>query len=164
MAGTPIRTQAEILRAYFSGETLRIALYDDTTAFTFDEDAHEFVADVLDGGTTAQELQGSSGYTGSGDRQTLQNVTITEDNTDGEAELDADDVTWNSVSSTADIQGFIIYRQVGGDDTTPGDDEIVYVLDDDMPDAPASLPATTNGENVIVTFDAEGIFNTVVTT
>jgi len=161
MSDTPDRTLAEVISGSIdlSTDTLRIALFDDSTAYTFDPVNHEFVGDVLDGGTTAQELQGSAGYTGSADRQTLANPTITEDNTDNEAAFDADDVVWAGVESTANIQGWIVYKQVGGDDTTPGDDPIIQVVDDDMADAPADLPLTTNGSDVTVEWNAEGIIN-----
>lgn len=161
MGDTPNRTLAEFLRGNIdlANDTLRIALFDDSTAYTFDPANHEFVNDVLDGGTTAQELSGSSGYTGSGDRQSLTNVSVTEDNTDDEGVFDADDITWSDVSSTDAIQGWIIYKQVGGDDTTPGDDPIIQVVDDDMSDAPTELPLETNGSGVGITFDTEGVIN-----
>jgi len=159
MVGTPNRTLAEALRGNIDldDDTLRIALFDDSTAYTFDPDTHDFVADILDGGTTAQELQGSAGYTGSADRQTLANATVTADDANDQGVFDADDVTWAGVESTADIQGLLIYKQVGGDDTTPGDDPVVYVLDDDMADAPDSLPLATNGSDIIVQWDDGGI-------
>jgi hypothetical protein len=137
-------------------DTLKIALYDNSTAFSFDSETHAYVGDVFDGGTTAQELSGSAGYTGTSDRKALANVSVTQDNTDDEAVLDADDVTWTGVESTEDIQGYIIYRQVGADDSTPNDDEIIQLIDD--ADS-ADLPLTTNGSDVTVTFDAEGILN-----
>jgi hypothetical protein len=162
MAGTPNATLTDILDTYLTGETLRVALFDDSTAYTFDPDNHDFVADVLDGGTTAQELQGGAGYTGSADRQTLANVSVTVDDTDDEGVFDADDVTWSGVDSTADIQGWIVYLQVGGDDTTPGDDPIIQVVDDDMADAPSDLPLSTNGSDVTIEWNAEGIVNLLV--
>lgn len=164
MGDVPNRTLAELFRASidFPNDTLRVALFDDSTAYTFDPDNHQFVSDVLDGGTTAQELQGSSGYTGSGDRKTLQNVTVTADNTDDEGVFDADNVTWSGVDSTADIQGYLVYQQVGGDDTTPGDDPIVYVVDDDQSDAPSGLPLSTNGSDITINWATEGILNDTV--
>jgi len=55
------------------------------------------------------------------------------------------------------VQGFLVYKQVGGDDTTPADDPIVLVVDDDMTDAPPSLPLATNGSELSVQWNAEGI-------
>lgn len=162
MAGVPNRTLRRLFEGAidYSTDTLRIALYDNSTAFTFDPDVHEFVSDILDGGTTAQELQGSSGYTGTTDRQTLANVTVTQDNTSDEGVFDADDVVWQGVESTEDVQGFIVYKQVGGDDTTPSDDPVVLVVDDSMTDAPPSLPLATNGSELTVQWNAEGILTT----
>lgn len=159
MAGVPNRTLRRVLDGAinYGTDTIRIALYDNSTAYTFDPVNHNFVSDILDGGTTAQELQGSAGYTGSTDRQTLANVTVTQDDTDNEGVFDADDVTWQDVESTEDIQGFILYKQVGGDDTTPADDPILLVVDDSMTDAPPSLPLATNGSEVAVQWNAEGI-------
>lgn len=159
MAGVPNRTLRLILDGgvNYSTDTIRIALYDNSVAYTFDPDNHAFVSDILDGGTTAQELQGSAGYTGTTDRQTLSNVTVTQDNTNDEGVFDADDVTWLDVESTEDIQGFILYKQVGGDDTTPGDDPVLLVVDDSQADAPPSLPLATNGSEVVVQWNAEGI-------
>lgn len=157
--GTPDRTLAQL----FSGaidlttDTLRVALYDDTTAFTFDSSTHEFVSDVLDGGTTAQELQGTSGYTGTSDRQTIANQTVTEDNTNDLAAYDGDNITWTGVESTADIQGWIVYKQVGTDDTTPADDPLVLVVDDEMTGAPTNLPLSTNGSDITIEWATEGI-------
>lgn len=164
MTGTPNRTLAEFLEGNIDvlNDTLRVALFDDSTAYTFDPDAHDFVNDILDGGTTAQELSGSSGYTGSSDRKTLANVSTSVDDTDDEGVFDAEDVTWTDVSSTEDIQGWIVYKQVGGDDTTPGDDPIILVVDDDMTDAPSELPLPTNGSDVQIQWDSEGIINQVV--
>jgi len=159
MAGVPNRTLRQVMNGVidYGTDTIRIALYDNSVAYTFDPVNHNFVSDILDGGTTAQELQGSSGYTGTVDRQTLSNVTVTQDDVDNEGVFDANDVTWTSVSSTQDIQGFILYKQVGADDTTPADDPVLLVVDDSMTDAPPSLPLATNGSEVAVQWNAEGI-------
>jgi len=153
--GTPTRTLAESLRGNIDleNDTLRVALYNDTTAYTFDPNAHEFLSDVLDGGTTAEEFGGSGGTGYS--RQDLTGTTVIEDNTNTEVNFDADDTTFSNIDG-ATIQGAIIYRQVGGDDTTPGDDEIVQVYDNDQPDVD-EFPITANGSNVVLAWDAEGI-------
>jgi len=163
MPDTPDRTLAELLRGTIdlADDTLRVALYSTATAYTFDSAAHEFVSDVLDGGTTAQELQGTAGYTGASDRQTLANTTVTEDNTDSEAAFDGDNVTWSGVESAEEIQGWILYKQVGGDDSTPGDDPIILVADDGMADV-SDLPLPTNGSDIELSPDPEGIINQVV--
>lgn len=161
MSDIPNQTLADILDNYLGSATLRIALISSATGYTFDPDAHDFVDDVLDGGTTAQEYSGSSGYTGSSDRQTLSNVTVSADDTDDEGVFDADDVTWSGVDGANDIQGWILYLQVGGDDSTPGDDPLVLVEDDDMASASSNLPLSTNGSDVVVEWAGEGIINSV---
>lgn len=159
MAGTPNETLSD----YFEGgvdvvnDTIKVALISDATAFSFDPDAHSTVGDVLDGGTTAQEYSGSSGYTGTADRATLTNVTVATDDANDEGEWDADDVAWSGVEGTAEIQGYIIYKQVGGDDSTPGDDPILKIVDDDMSDAPAGLPLPTNGSNIRISIASGGV-------
>lgn len=157
--GTPNRTLREVLAGNidYDEDTLRVALYDNSTAYTFDPDAHEFVSDILDGGTTAQELQGTSGYTGTADRQTLPNTTVTQDNTTDEGVFDGADVTWQNVESAEEIQGWIVYKQVGGDDSTPGDDPVVLVVDNDMAGAPSNLPLSTNGSDIRIQWAGDGI-------
>lgn len=146
----PNATKLKLLNSSIdlSTDTIRVALYDDTTAFSFNPDTHAFVNDILDGGTTAQEMSGT-GYS----RQTVANQATTQDDTNDQASFDGDDVTWTGIDAGT-IQGIIIYRQVGGDDTTPGDDEVIIVHDDsDL----SSLPLTTNGSDVTISWDDLGI-------
>lgn len=146
----PNRTKLQLFNGSIdlSADTIKVALYNDTTAFTFDPDLHEFVADILDGGTTAQEF-GGSGYS----RKTLANQATSQDNTDDEAVFDADDLSWSALDGET-IQGIIIYRQVGGDDTTPTDDDVITVKDNSQI---ADFPLDTNGGEVNISFDSEGI-------
>lgn len=155
--GTPTRTLAEALRGNIALETdtLRVALYNDTTAFTFDENAHEFVADVLDGGTTAQEFGGAGG-TGYA-RETLTTPTVIEDNVNSQADFDADNVQFSNLDGET-IQGAIIYKQTGGDDTTPADDPIIQVYDNDQADV-SDFPIPTNGSTIELQFDADGLLS-----
>lgn len=146
----PNRTKLQYISGSIdlSSDTIRVALYDDTTAFTFDPDLHDFVNDILDGGTTASEMSGT-GYT----RQTLANQSATQDDTNDRAVFDADDVTWTGLDAGT-IQGVIVYRQVGTDDSTPGDDDVLIVIDDaDI----ADLPLATNGSDVKIAWDSVGI-------
>lgn len=149
----------DVKRAFLAGEidpvndTIRVALVSDNTAYTYDSVNHTFVNDVLDGGTTAEEFAGT-GY----NRQTLTGVSVTADNTDNEGVIDADDVTFTGLDGDA-IQALVFYKQVGGDDTTPGDDPIIAVLDDDSAGSVADLPLTTNGGDVTLQLDSEGLVN-----
>lgn len=155
MPTVPNRTKLQFFDGTITlgSDTVRVALYNNTVSFSPDPDTHEFVSDVLDGGTTAEEFGGSGGTGYS--RQSLANQATSQDNTDDEAVFDADDTTFTSLDAET-IQGIIIYKQVGGNDTTPGDDPILTIIDDtDTGD----LPLTTNGSNVVLQYDAEGILN-----
>lgn len=140
----------QVLDSFLSGETIKVGLLDTTAAYTFDAGTDEFVSDLP---------TGSEPSDGSYSRQPLANVTITQDDTDGEGVLDADDVVFSSLSTTNDIEAIFVYREVGADDTTPGDDELVAVYDDDSAGSLADLPIATNGSDLTLSFDAEGIVN-----
>jgi len=151
----PNNFKEELMEAGFDlvNDTVRVALVSDNTSYSFSPDSDTFVGDVLDGGTTAQEFQGS-GYS----RQTLTNVTVTQDDADDEGVADADDVTFSSLDGDT-IQAVLVYKQVGGDDATPGDDPIISVFDDDTAGSLADLPLNTNGGDVTLAFSSEGIVN-----
>ena len=140
----------QVLTALLSGETLKCGLLDTTAGYTFDPALDEFVADLPTGAEPSD-----SSYS----RQTLANIAITQDDTDNEGVLDADDVTFPSLSTSNDIEAVFVYRQVGGDDTTPGDDELLAVYDDDSAGSLSDLPKATNGSDFTIQFDAEGIVN-----
>lgn len=150
----PNNTKEKLLNSDIdhSNDTIKVALYNDSTAFSFNPDTHAFVNDILDGGTTAQEF-GGSGYS----RKTLANQQVTQDDTDDEGVFDADDLSWSSLDGET-IQGVIIYKQVGGDDTTPGDDPVLIVRDDADE---SELPLATNGSQIDLNFAAEGIANMI---
>jgi hypothetical protein len=134
-------------------DTVRVALLSDDTAYSFDPDNHSFVSDIIDGGTTAEEFNGSGNS-----RQTLTNVTVTQDDTDDEGVADADDVTFSALNNDT-IQAIVIYKQVGGDDSTPGDDPVLAVYDENSGTSLADLPLPTNGGDVTLNFSSEGIIN-----
>lgn len=147
MPQIPNRTKDQIINGSIdlTNDTLKLALYDDGVAFDFDADTHEFVADVLDGGNTAQEPTDSS-YS----RQSLANQGTSIDSTNDESEFDADDVTISSLSTTNQIQGVIVYKEVTDDTDSP----IIFVIDDSDD---SDLPAETNGTDFVVEWNAEGL-------
>lgn len=129
-------------------DTIRVALYNNNIAFTPDPDTHQYVADVLDG-VTAEEFSDTN-YT----RQTIDTPLTRRDDAVDQAQYDGGDVTWTSLGGTQTIQGAVIYRQVGADDSTPADDEIIRIIDDtDDPE----LPKPTNGSDITLAWDASGI-------
>lgn len=149
----PNRTKRELLNGSIdlADDTIKVALFNDTTDYSFDADAHEFVDDILDDGTTAEEFgeDGGTGYS----RKTLANPSTSQDDTDDEGVFDADDLSWDELDGET-IQGIIVYRQVGDDDTSPEDDDVITVIDDSDAD---DLPLSTNGSQVDLNWAAEGI-------
>lgn len=138
----------------FVNDTIKVALLKSTTEYSPDKDNHEFVDDVLDGGTTGEEYD-DTGYS----RQTLGGKSTSQDNTDDEGVFDANDVTFSSIGSSTGgqkIEAVLIYKQVGSDDTTPGDDPILRILDDSEE---GDLPLQTNGGDITISWNDEGIEN-----
>lgn len=152
---TPNTTKTKILQGKidFANDTIKVALYNDSTSYSFDPDSPEFLNDILDGGTTAQEFGGSggTGYT----RKSLANQSVSTDDPDDEAVFDADDLSWSSLDGET-IQGVIIYKQVGGDDSTPGDDPVLSVFDSAQI---SEFPLPTSGAQVDLSWATEGIKN-----
>ena len=152
---SPNNFKKELMEGQFDlpNDTVRVALISDNTAYTFDTDNHTFVDDVLDGGTTAEEFNGT-GYS----RQTISNITVTQDNNDDEGVADGDDVTFTNLDGDT-VQAILIYKQVGGDDNSPGDDPIITIYDENSAGSLADLPLNTNGGDVTLNFSSEGIVN-----
>lgn len=146
--GIPNQTKRNLLEAYLSGETVRVALLSDSTAYSFNEDSHDFVDDII--GAAADEFSGS-GYS----RKTLSGGSFQTDDGGDEGVFDGSDIAWSGLDGDT-IQGLVVYRQVGGDDSTPGDDEIIAVFDDTDS---ADLPLVTNGGSIDLEWAAEGIVN-----
>jgi len=113
------------------GDTLKIALLDSNHSFDAD---HNTWADV-----SANEVSGT-GYTAGG--QALSNASVTQDNTNDLAKLDADDVTWSGSTITAAFA--VIY-----DDTLANKDLICCI------DFGGDI-SSTNGDFTIQ-FNASGI-------
>jgi hypothetical protein len=76
----------------FDTDTIKVALL--TNAYTPDQDAHNYLDDVV-----ANEVSGATGYTAGG--TTLANKTVTYSAGTNTLVLDADDVTWASSTITA---------------------------------------------------------------
>jgi len=148
--GIPNASKALVLEGSINLETdtLRVALINDTTAYTFDPDAHDFVSDILDGGTTASEFSGT-GYS----RKDLTGSAVAADDTDDDADWTADDVQWSGLDDQT-IQAAIVYKQVTDDTDSP----IIQVYDDDQGDV-ADFPLPTNGSGVLLQFSAVDILS-----
>jgi len=146
----PNHFKQQVLDAFLGGETIKVGLLDNSSSYSFSPDNDEFVSDL----PTTQEPSDAS-YS----RVTLSGLSFSQDNSSDEGVFDADDVTFSSLSTTNDIQAVFVYRQVGADDSTPADDELVAVYDDNSAGSLADLPIATNGSDLTLSFNADGIVN-----
>jgi hypothetical protein len=117
-------------------DTIHMAL---TLGYTFDADNHEFFSDITG------EITGS-GYTAGG--VALTGKSVAADNTDNEGVFDADDITIDPATISAD--GAVFYKKRGG--AASADDLIFYI-------AFGSTITSVAGPWSIV-WAAEGIINT----
>lgn len=116
---------------------------------------HDYLSDLL---TTVLTEVSVSGYS----RATLSSASVSEDDTDDEAEVDYADISFGtSVAAGETVKGVVIYKQVGGDDTTPEDDVFLAWIDDD---SVGDWSARTGGGLVLgggefkLPINAEGLF------
>lgn len=133
---------------------LRALAAEDTSAGTPTAD-HDYLDDLLSAVLT--EIT-ASGYS----RQTLGSASVTENDTDDRAEADYADVNFGNAAAGQTVKGFLVYQQVGGDDTTPEDDLLVAWIDTDTVGA---FSARTGGGIVLgggalqITIATTGLFN-----
>lgn len=106
------------------------------SAYTFDPD-HDFVDDI-----SANEMTGAA-------RKTLAGNSVTRSTANNNVVYDATDPSTYAALNDGTLSGFAIYRQVGGDDSTPADDELVFFVD--------VADLVTNGSDVTLAFHASGI-------
>lgn len=102
-------------------DTIKVILIN--SSYTPDPD-HDFVNSVTD--TTSKELSGTgyvAGFAGSG-RKTLASKTVTKDNTNNVAYVDAADVTWSGINA-----GTVGYIGVIKEVTTDADSPLLCVID-----------------------------------
>lgn len=122
-------------------DTIQVALIDDSINYTPDIDAEVYVSDVLDG-VNANECSGT-GYS----RQTL-STTVSTDNSDDEAVLDATDLTYTG-ADFGTIDSLLLFKDV----TTDADSPVIAHI------TSADLPLTTNGGDVDLSWATEGVLN-----
>lgn len=117
-------------------DTIKVMLV--TSAYTPDQDAHDFRDDVTN------EVSGT-GYSAGG--AALANKAVTADNTDNEGVFDADDLTWSTSTITA--RGAVLYKSRGGASSA---DELICYLD-------FGADKSSSGGNFTLQWAAEGIIN-----
>ncbi len=120
----------------FASADIRLMLVDNTTTADTEDDAN-----FIDDFTTLGELSGT-GYA----RQALANQAVNEDAANNRAEFIADDVAFTNINAGT-AQAAIIFLFVSDDlDSIP----ILYIDETDF-------PIITNGGNITLNFNAEGI-------
>jgi len=131
----------------YVNDTIKIALIDNSVSYSPSQDSEEFVADILDGGTTASEYADTN-YT----RPTLSGTVTNQDNMNDRGTWDANDVTFSNLGSANGdtIQAVVVFKQVTDDTDSP----VLRVLDDSEESA---LPQGTNGSDVVIQWHADGI-------
>lgn len=77
--------------------------------------------DFVNSGPAANEPSG-----GNYARQDLPNAAVTLDDPNDRVLLDGDDLEFPAPPSGIDLIGCVVYQQIGGDDTTPGDDILMH--------------------------------------
>lgn len=149
-------TMYRLLQLALNGATVKCMLLDTSTSYTHDPAADDYLGDIPTGAEPSD-----ASYA----RQTV-SPTFTEDNTDNEGVYDIADVTFSSLTTTNDIQTVVFYAQdglgsAGTDDSTPGDDTLVAAFDDDSGDGSgiADLPIATNGSDLTISINSEGLLN-----
>lgn len=118
-----------------AGNTIKVMLV--TSAYTVDQDAHDFKDDITN------EVVGT-GYTAGG--ATLANQAVSQDNTDNEGVFDADDVTWSTSTITA--RGAVVYKDTGSAATSP----LICYFD-------FGSDQVSSSGNFTIAWNSEGIIN-----
>ena len=117
-------------------DTIKLALV--SSAYTPDQDAHDFWDDV-----SANEVAASGTYSAGGVTLT---TSVTQDNTDNEGVFDATDVSFTSATITARYG--VVYKSTGVAGTSP----LICLID-------FGGDQTSTAGTFAITFAAEGILN-----
>lgn len=112
------------------------------TSYTENPD-HTFVDDGSANDPASHEIVATN-YV----RKALASETVTVDNTNDRAEFDAADVTWTALGGATNdtVQGAVVYRHNAADSAA----ELICFIE-------FSSPFPTNGSDLTIQFNAEGI-------
>lgn len=125
----------------WTSDVIRILLERSTSSYTPDID-HDFLDDFTGGGGVEISVASYS-------RKTLASMAKAWDATKDQYEYDCADVAFGSLESGQTVKAAIVYRQVGGDDTTPGNDELI-LYDDGKVDVVLAANASNGATTVYV--------------
>lgn len=114
-----------------------------------EDDAHEFIGDVLVAGVEVTSTGYTAGYGGAG-RIALASKALAVDQTNNRAEFDCANVTWSAISRAAAESwvAFLIVKEVTNDAASP---VLAHI------DTATGIPLIPNGSDITLTIDAEGL-------
>ena len=124
-----------------AGTVVRSLLERSTSTYSPNKD-HDFVGDLA----SLVEITVAS-YA----RQTVASKAVNIDDANDRVELDFNDLAFGNLETGQTVLSLIFYRQTGGSDATPNDDDLIARID-----TATGLPATLGGGAFNVTIDAEG--------
>lgn len=117
-------------------DTIKVMLV--VSNYSPNQDAHEFISSV-----SADEVSGT-GYVAGG--KTLTNVVVSQDNTDNEGVMTADNPLWENSSITARYA--VLYKDTG----TPSSSPVILCID-------FGEDKTSDNGDFQLTWNSEGILN-----
>lgn len=111
----------DVVQGVWTSGVIRVLLERSTSAYTPDID-HDYLDDFTGGGGVEISVASYA-------RQTLGSAAKAWDGTKDQYEYDAADIAFGSLEAGQTVKAAIYYRQVGGDDSTPGNDELILYDD-----------------------------------
>ena len=125
----------------FLTDVIRVHLVRSTSSYVPNVD-HDFLDDFTGGGGVFISV---ASYVA----QTLASKAITYDTVKNQVEYDAADPAFGSLESGQTVKAILVVRQVGGDDTTPADDDLI-LYDDGLIDLTLAADAALNATTIYV--------------
>lgn len=105
----------------WANDTIRVLLERSTSTYAPDRD-HDFL-DAFTGGNGVEISVASYA------RQSLAGKAKNVDDAKNQIEYDANDVAFGNLESGQTVKAILVYKQVGGDDTTPANDPLILYDD-----------------------------------
>lgn len=128
-------------------DVIRCLLIRDTSTYTFDKD-HQYVSDFTSNGGVEISVASYA-------RQTLGTKSVNQNDTNDRGEFTSAAIDFGTLESGQTVEGYIFYKQVGGDDATPANDPLICFVDTD---AGGLLPAALGDANFTISPPASGWF------
>lgn len=105
----------------WASDTIRALLVRSTSTYVPNID-HDYLDDFTGGGGVEISVASYA-------RQSLASKAIAYDATKNQVEYDAADIAFGNLEAGQTVKAFLVYRQVGGDDSTPANDDLILYDD-----------------------------------